>query len=68
MGRNAENPDPLMTVHQWLGTLLVVPFVALGAWRGTIHRDGASPGWRYLLCGACIVLLTAYQGHLGGSL
>src|SRR6476469_114304 len=68
VGRSQTEPDPVMTVHQWLGTFLVLPFVALCVWRGMIQRKDASPGWRYLLCGTLIVLLTAYQGHLGGAL
>ena len=68
IGRGQAEPQPLMTVHQWLGTFLVLPFIALCVWRGLVHRNDASPGWRYLLCGTVVVLLTAYQGHLGGSL
>ena len=68
VGRSQAEVDPLMIVHQWLGTILVLPFVALCLWRGVIQRNDASPGWRYLLCGTVIVLLTAYQGHLGGNL
>ena len=67
VGRNTESLDPLMTVHQWLGTLLVLPIVSLCAWRGTM-AGGAHPGWGYLFCCACVVLVMAYQGHLGGSL
>ena len=63
-----QDPDPVMTTHQWIGTFLVLPFIALCVWRGLIQRKDASPGWRYLLCGTLIVLLTAYQGHLGGNL
>ena len=67
-GRGDTEIDPVMTVHQWLGTFLVLPFIALCVWRGVIQRNAASPGWRYLLCGTLVVLLTAYQGHLGGNL
>ena len=61
-------PDVVMVFHQWLGSGLAVLLIALCTWRGAVFRREASPGWLYLICGSSIVLLTAYQGHLGGSM
>src|SRR6478736_1240687 len=33
VGRGQMEVDPVMTVHQWLGTFLVLPFIALCVWR-----------------------------------
>jgi len=60
--------NPVMAFHQWLGSGLVILCIGLCAWRGVIYRREASPGWLYLICGSSVVLLTAYQGHLGGSM
>jgi uncharacterized membrane protein len=68
VGQSQSDLDPIMTAHQWLGTGLVLLFVGLCAWRGMLQHKNVSPGWRYLLCGCIVVLLTAYQGHLGGNL
>jgi uncharacterized membrane protein len=61
-------PGAVMAFHQWLGSGLVVLLIGLCSWRGVVYRRRASPGWLYLICGSSIVLLTAYQGHLGGSM
>ena len=68
MGQGPAEQGSVMAVHQWLGSVLVLPFAGLCAWRGIIRRSEASPGWQYLICGSLVVLLTAYQGHLGGTL
>jgi uncharacterized membrane protein len=58
----------VMAFHQWLGSGLTIVLIGMCAWRGVSYRREALPGWLYLFCGSSVVLLTAYQGHLGGSM
>jgi plastocyanin/uncharacterized membrane protein len=61
-------PPRLITVHQWLGTLAAILFIALAAWRWQIKRRAASPGLAYLLIAFVAVLALVYQGSLGGRM
>jgi len=60
--------NAVLVAHQWIGSALALLYVALTAWRGILITRNTPPGWAYLLCGSAIVLITGYQGHLGGSM
>jgi uncharacterized membrane protein len=59
-------PSQLITVHQWLGTSLVLAFVFLAVWRWRIHNRDDVPGGAYLAAAAIVVGALIYQGSLGG--
>jgi plastocyanin/uncharacterized membrane protein len=61
-------PANLITVHQWLGTSLVLVFVVLAVWRWRIHKRNQVPSIAYLLFAGITVLALIYQGSLGGAM
>ena len=61
-------PADLITVHQWLGTSLVLVFAVLAVWRWRIHKRNEVPTMAYLLFTGIIVLALIYQGSLGGAM
>lgn len=61
-------PSNLITVHQWLGTSLVVVFAGLAAWRWRIQKRDGVPTIGYLACTSIVVLALIYQGSLGGAM
>jgi len=61
-------PPDLITVHQWLGTSLVVVFAVLAAWRWRIHKRDKVPTLAYLVFTTMVVLALVYQGSLGGTM
>src|SRR5256885_16703696 len=61
-------PANLITVHQWLGTSLVLLFVVLAVWRWRIHKRNQVPSIAYLLFAGITVLALIYQGSLGGAM
>jgi len=64
----ATLPADLITVHQWLGTSLVLVFAVLAVWRWRIHKRNEVPTIAYLLFTGIIVLALIYQGSLGGAM
>lgn len=56
-----------MTIHKWLGTGFVFLLFGLCAWRWNIHRRKQWPNVAYLVVGFILVVVVAYQGHLGGT-
>ncbi len=61
-------PARIITVHQWLGTLAVVLFVAWAAWRWSFEKADKRPSHGYLVILAIVVLAVVYQGSLGGQM
>jgi len=61
-------PSNLITVHQWLGTSLVVIFAGLAAWRWRIRKRDGVPTIGYLVFTSIVVLALIYQGSLGGTM
>lgn len=61
-------PGDLITVHQWLGTSLVVVFWVLAVWRWRIHKRNELPTIGYLLFASITVVALIYQGTLGGAM
>jgi len=61
-------PPNLITVHQWLGTSLVVVFALLAMWRWRIQKQGGVPTIGYLIFTGIVVLALIYQGSLGGAM
>jgi plastocyanin/uncharacterized membrane protein len=59
-------PAAVITVHQWLGTSLVVIFILLAIWRWRIQKRNAVPGISYMVVIAIVALALVYQGSLGG--
>lgn len=64
----AATANETLLVHQWLGTALGICFIMLAGWRGTLYVRGKSPNFLYFLLAFIVMLLLAYQGHLGGSM
>ena len=56
-----------MTIHKWLGTAMVALLFGLFTWRWNLHRKQQWPTTAYLIVGAILVAVLAYQGHLGGE-
>ena len=61
-------PPPLITIHQWLGTSLAALFLALAAWRFTIHSNDRTPTIPYFVLALIILAALVYQGSLGGKM
>ena len=57
-----------MTIHEWLGTSLVICFLILAVWRGRIFMLNRKPGLKYLAFAVCTVAALMYQGYLGGKM
>ena len=64
----AALPDQIISVHQWIGTIIAVLFVVLSVWRGRIHLSGRETGYTYLFMALLVVALLMYQGSLGGEM
>jgi Predicted membrane protein len=61
-------PGGTMTIHEWLGTGLVICFLVLAVWRGRIFFLNRKPGLKYLGFAGCTVAALMYQGYLGGRM
>ena len=57
-----------MAIHEWLGTSLVICFLALAVWRGRIFMLNRKPGLKYLAFAGCTLAALMYQGYLGGKM
>ncbi|HEY2847784.1 MAG TPA: DUF2231 domain-containing protein [Pyrinomonadaceae bacterium] len=57
-----------LSVHKWLGLILVLAFLILAVWRGRIFVHSGRPGTLYLLFAASVVAVLMYQGFLGGKM
>ena len=64
----AQLPARLITVHEWLGTVAAVMFVALALWRWNIHQRDEAPSTAYMAFALIAVLALVYQGSLGGAM
>jgi uncharacterized membrane protein len=56
-----------MTVHKWLGTVLIIPLVGLFVWRWQIHRQHREVSAAYFVLAVAIIILLVVQGYLGGE-
>jgi len=61
-------PPEIIAVHAWLGTSLVLVFIALAVWRWRLYRKNAVPTLPYLAFAVVAVLALIYQGSLGGAM
>ena len=63
-----QSGSTLLTIHQWLGTGLVLGFVLLAIWRGWIFILAKKPDIIYFVFAAMVVAALMYQGYLGGKM
>ena len=55
-----------MAIHKWLGIAMVFLLAALFLWRRRFRQQGHRVSGAYLALGFVLVVVLAYQGHLGG--
>jgi len=56
-----------MTVHKWLGTVLVIFLAGLCLWRWQFHRQQGEVSAAYFVLAVVVVALLVVQGYLGGA-
>lgn len=61
-------PPRLILVHQWLGTLAALLFIALATWRWKMHKRTGQPSNGYLVFACVAMLALVYQGTIGGRM
>lgn len=61
-------PREALSLHQWLGMVLVGALIVLAYWRGRIHRRRDVPNVLYFAAAFIVVAALAAQGHVGGKL
>ena len=59
----------LISIHQWLGTILAIAVVGMAIWRGMrFKRGGNRPGWAYGIVAAVLLGGVMVQGDVGGAM
>jgi uncharacterized membrane protein len=58
----------LISVHQWLGTLLPLLLIALAMWRYRFHARAKVVPFIYLVTASVVLLAMVVQGHVGATL
>ena len=62
----AADPDPLLTVHRWLGSLIGIASLALGVW--AVRRPDRSRSTAMIVALALVTAALVVQGWYGGAL
>lgn len=62
----AADPDPLLTVHRWLGSLIGIASLALGVW--AVRRPDRSRSTAMIVALALVTAALMVQGWYGGAL
>lgn len=65
----AHDAHARVHTHMKVGLVLFTAIAVLAIWRWRIYIDsGDGPGWGYLIAALCVLVLTHFQGWLGGEL
>lgn len=58
----------LISVHQWIGTILPLLLIALAVWRYRVYAQETVVSVAYLAAGLVMLLAMVVQGHVGATL